>query len=117
MRGLINLLKENPDIEKVYFNDQGGWLIDGDKRHAIIKSRDEILALEDSLPAEHVTNDDVESLLEEIKLLKEENELLKVEKSILEEDKAAHQAKIDGLQEQIKNISAKTEKIKKNATT
>lgn len=117
MRGLINFLKENPEINKVYFSAQGGWLVDGDKRHTIEKGRDEILALEDSLPAEHVTNDDVGSLLEEIKLLKEENELLKVEKSILEEDKAAHQAKIEGLQEQIKTISAKTEKIKKNATT
>lgn len=117
MRGLINLLKENPNIEKVHFNDHGGWLIDGDNRHTIAKGREEILALEDNLPAENVTNDDVDSLLEEIKLLKEENELLKVEKTILEEDKASHQAKITDLQAQIEKVSTKTANIKKNATT
>jgi len=115
-RGLINHLKANPDISHVYLNAQGGWLFDPNRLHPIVKNRQEILDMEDSLPIEQVTKDELGSLIEENRLLKEKIEMLELEKSILEEDKAAHQAKVTELEEQLKTVSEKTKKLK-NVTT
>lgn len=114
-RGLIAYLKANPDIEQVYLNAAGGWLFDPNKLHPIVKTRDEILALEDSLPVESVTKDELGNLVEENALLKEKIEMLELEKSILEDDKAAHAERVKALEEKLATVTPKNKKF--NATT
>lgn len=126
MRGLIAHLKANPEIDKVYLNADGGWLFDPNKLHPTVKTRDEVLALEDSLPVEEVTKDELASLKEEYALLKEKSELLEVENSILTEGKdkdseqwnserEAFQEKIKGLETQLTAVAPKNKKF--NATS
>lgn len=125
MRGLINHLKANPEIEKVYLNATGGWLFDPNKLHPIEKSREEILALEDSLPVESVTKDELETIKEEYALLREKCDLLEVENQILAEGKndseewakerTDYQDKIKALETQLSTVTSKNKKF--NATT
>jgi|GEM_PF-3402794 len=126
MRGLIKHLKANPEIEKVYLNAEGGWLFDPNKLHPIEKSREDILALEGSLPAEEITKDDLASIKEEYALLREKAETLEIEIQILNEGKdkdtedwakerTAFQEKIQALETQLATVSAKNKKF--NATT
>lgn len=126
MRGLINHLKANPDIDKVYLNDSGGWLFDPNKLHPHVKTREEILALEDTLPAEEITKDELATIKKEYALLREKVETLEVENQILAEGKdkdsedwakerADFQEKIKGLETQLATVSAKNKKF--NATT
>lgn len=115
MRGLINVLKADPSIEKVYFDNKGGWLFDPNRLHPIVKSRDEILSLEDTLPVEDIKPDELASMVEENRLLKEKIELLEMEKTILAEDKAGYEEKIKALEEKITAVTPKNKKF--NATT
>ncbi len=114
MRGLINRLKADPSIEHVYFDDKGQWLLDPNRLHPHVKSRDEVLALEASLPVEDIKPDELASMVEENRLLKEKIEMLELEKSILEEDKAGHQEKIAALEEKLAAVTPKNKKF--NAT-
>ncbi len=114
-RGLINHLKANPDIETVYLNATGGWLFDPNKLHPIVKTRDEILDMEDSLPVEDIKPDELASMVEENRLLKEKIELLEMEKTILEEDKVGFEAKVKALEEKLATVTPKNKKF--NATT
>lgn len=125
-RGLIAHLKANPDIEQVYLNARGGWLFDPNKLHPVVKSRQEILDMEDSLPVETVTKDDLSTIQEEYALLREKVELLEMENQILTEGKdkdteqwgkerAEYQEKIKTLETQLTTVSAKNKKF--NATT
>lgn len=126
MRGLINHLKANPEIEQVYLNASGGWLFDPNKLHPIVKSRQEILDLEEGLPVESVTKDDLETIKEEYTLLREKCDLLEVENQILKEgkdkdteqwakDRADYQEKIKALEVQLSAVTSKNKKF--NATT
>jgi hypothetical protein len=125
-RGLIAHLKANPDIEQVYLNAQGGWLFDPNKLHPVIKSRQEILDMEDSLPVETITQGDLSTIQEEYGLLRDKCDLLELENQILTEGKdkdteqwakerAEYQEKIRVLETQLTAVSAKNKKF--NATT
>lgn len=125
-RGLIAHLKANPDIDKIYLNATGGWLFDPNKLHPIVKSRQEILDMEDSLPVETVTKDDLSTIQEEYSLLRDKVELLEMENQILAEGKdkdteqwakerAEYQEKIKALETQLTTVSAKNKKF--NATS
>lgn len=115
MRGLINVLKADPSIEKVYFDNKGGWLLDPNRLHPNVKTREEVLALEDGLPVEDIKPDELASMVEENRLLKEKIELLEMEKTILAEDKAGYEEKIKALEEKITAVTPKNKKF--NATT
>ena len=115
MRQLIEKLKADPSIQKVYLNASGGWLFDKKNNHPIVKTREEILALEDSLPVEGVTKDELSNLVEENTLLKEKIEMLELEKSILEDDKTAHAERVKALEDKLAAITPKNKKF--NATT
>lgn len=126
MRGLIKHLKANPEIQTVYLNEAGGWLFDPNKLHPIVKTREEILGLEDSLPVEEVTKDELSAIKEEYSLLKEKIELLEMENQILAEGKdkdseewakerAAYQEKIKALETPLAKVADKNKKF--NATT
>jgi hypothetical protein len=126
MRGLIKHLKANPEIETVYLNATGGWLFDPNRLHPIVKTREEILDLEDGLPVEEVSKEDLSNLGEEYSLLKEKIELLEMENQILTEGKdkdseewakerAAYQEKIKALETPLAKVADKNKKF--NATT
>lgn len=125
MRGLIAILKAHPEYEKVYLNAQGGWLLDPNVLHTTVKSRQEILDMEDSLPVETVTKDEMGTIEEEYALLREKCELLEVENQILSEGKkdseewakerVAYQDKIKALETQLAGVTSKNKKF--NATT
>lgn len=77
MRQLINYLKENPEVEKVYFDETGSWLFNKKDSHCIEKSRDEVLEMEDDLEPEEVTEEEATDLVTENILLKQKVEILK----------------------------------------
>lgn len=121
MRGLIRLLKEHPEYEKVFFNEKGEWLFDPNKLHPTVKTRQEILDMEDSLPAEEVSKDELATIKEQYALLQEKIDLLEVENQILSEGKndseewakerAAYQEKIKALETQLSEVKVKNKKF------
>lgn len=94
MKHLINRLESEPHIEKVWFNESGGWSLNPDPKHLIERSKEEVLehwdSLSDAEKAElsgelpPVITEEENDVYETLKLLEEENELLKEEHSRLE---------------------------------
>jgi hypothetical protein len=51
--GLIDRLKAEPRLDKVYFDKNGGWLFVPNTFHTVIKTREEVIAeFEESLLAQ-----------------------------------------------------------------
>lgn len=130
MQYLVERLQKDDTIEKVWFNESGGWTLNADPKHKDERTREDVLDYWDDLTEEQKSDlygvpstvvEEENEPNEKVKLLEEENELLLQEiadlKKSYEEISTANQTlreislndakSVEGLQKQILALQKK----------
>lgn len=115
MLGLIQLLKSNPEIEFVLFNDAKEWSVIPSNAHPHKVHRDEILDLEDNYASQSKekisSNEENENLNAENKLLLEQVEQLEKEKAEFQEENEKLSKEVARLSQQVTDSEKKISEL------
>lgn len=115
MLHLFETLKNDESIKTVYFTEDGkGWLLSPNYRHPLEKSREDVLAMEESVLVEESDSVEDEEKDEDVT---EEFNRLKEENSKLTSDVESLKVVVNGLKDQLTKEKAKNKKIKEAANT
>lgn len=113
MKGLVERLKSEPAIEKVYFNESGGWLMQPNVNHPIVKTRDEVFEEWEEMQQDLLTRipetkeEEYELLVQECEMLKEKNKELEDANETFAASEEESEKTIKSLQLQIAELSKK----------
>jgi hypothetical protein len=98
MKYLKKILETHPEIQNVYFNESGGWVLNISNLHPISKTREEVLSTPHEEEGRGLRDED----LTKIKSLVEENAELKTLNELLAEENESLKKQLTDVQEKLK---------------
>lgn len=119
MKGLINRLNDEPEIQKIYFSEAGTWLFDPENQHPIVKTREQVFEeweqyqLDNAIPEDPIIDLEEENriLKETVEALTQENEKLSAGGDVTSEEwikeREELNAKISSLQGELQILKNK----------
>jgi len=118
-RYLFGRLRDDESLEKVYFNETGGWSLNEDNNHKIVKTRQEVLESESDWidPETGEGSEEGESMdvTEYLQNLENEKEQLEQEKEGLTQQVTTLSQQLEEASVQNSNLLKEIEKLKTSA--